>query len=698
MNQDGGIHNSGPSGVVSSQTPQPSSRPPPSFRACIACRQMKMKCEGVENPPCIRCSKVGRECIPQTSNRKVTRTPRAPPQKYERLPSEAIPKDESPLDALARAGSIASTSPISHRSIHTTNPHQNFSAAPLHHVEPSPREHNNHGGHAQSDLLTELPSIYSTPPIDAVTQSTPGHAGSGAASPHIMGSMSVRKRKRHPTSTPESQHLMTPAQSYSGDDGVSISRRDMRDFISLFHQRHVPYIPVLREEEFQDIDYIIDHEPKFAYAMCYVTARYLPGGKEIREALLPEVARIPKDVYTAKLGTCHDDDLCLLKALIVISSYADLTPPSQAVRPSGKDSLSYWSIKSTAEMYGFRLSLHRSIQELKAELHTNLSANIYDTKAYQRYTYWLWLFNSSHYCSLVSGTPPTMRVDLSIRAVPELLDQIGRHSRSTNLFGAVELFLIWEQVSSKHPQLGEWWCLPDPSERADESLTESLLNETDVAIDAWYKKWWDYINAEPHGAFLDYHGRFTRFCIASYAIKCLRISSQGVTPLQRSQIQRCVNCANHVLDFPLGRGPIQKDNLRYVDDAACIMISFCCIFILSACQSFSSIIPNISECLDNVTDAGHLMVELSINPDHKPHIQGTFILKRVETLRTALESSSLHAYPGTDLDEPTETRFPSPTSETARLMSEGFDQLFHEDGLFGIEPIWDFSMMLPGGA
>lgn len=229
--------------------------------------------------------------------------------------------------------------------------------------------------------------------------------------------------------------------------------------------------------------------------MCYITARYLPGGKEIREALLPEVCQIPKDVYTARLGNRHDDDLCLLKALIVLYAYADLTPPSQAARATGKESLLYWSIKSSAEMYGLRLSLHRSIQELKLELRTNI-ADVYNTISYRRYTYWLFLYNTAHYCSLVTGTPPTMRVDLSIRAVPELLDQIGRNPPSTNLFGAVELFLIWEKTSTQHPQLGEWWCLPDPNERsADENVTEALLNETDRAIDEWYAKWWSYINS-----------------------------------------------------------------------------------------------------------------------------------------------------------------------------------------------------------
>lgn len=194
--------------------------------------------------------------------------------------------------------------------------------------------------------------------------------------------------------------------------------------------------------------------------------------------------------------------------------------------------------------------------------------------------------------------------------------------------------------------------------------------------------------------FLDYHGRFIRFCLASYAVKCLKISSEGPTPVQQSQLQRCVSCANHVLEFPITRGPIDKDSLRYVDDASCIMVSFCCIFILSACQAFPSVIPNISQSLDNITEAAHLMIELSINKDHKPYLQGTLVLKRVEALKAALEASRLHEQQEAPVKETSETRL-SPGFDSSRLMLEGFDdQLFHDDGLF-LEPIWDFSMLLP---
>lgn len=93
----------------------------------------------------------------------------------------------------------------------------------------------------------------------------------------------------------------------------------------------------------------------------------------------------------------------------------------------------------------------------------------------------------------------------------------------------------------------------------------------------------DYIQASEQGTFLDFTARFTRFCITSYAIKFLRSSSQNLTPLQKDQIRRCVACANHVLEWLLGRSPIQKDRLRYIDDTAWVMDSFCCLFIISVC-------------------------------------------------------------------------------------------------------------------
>lgn len=450
------------------------------------------------------------------------------------------------------------------------------------------------------------------------------------------------------------------------------------------------FIPVLYTEDFRDIDRLIDEELPFVQCVCYVTARYLHGGKEIRESLLPEVAKIPKELFSHSRGGRQLDQMITLKALIVLYSYADLTPPTEHNNEAtGKDDILYWPLKSLIEVYGLRLNLHRSVQELKEELRSqsNVTGSL-ESLAYRRYTCWLWLFTMAHYSSIISGTPPSIRIDSSIRAVPQLVEQLGSRSKLSNLFGEVELYMIWEQASSQHPALGEWWHFPDSSDTLDENVIEAVLKEADRKIDEWYNKWWSYMNESHHGPFLDYHGRFTRFCITSYGMKCLRTSPQDLSTLQKDQIRRCVTCASHVLDWPLSRGPIMKDRLRYVADSACIMISFCCVFIQSACKAFTSIIPNIPQHLNNVEEAAQLMVDYAINSEHKPHIQGSFILKRATTLRAYLENPKAQG-----IGENEELRENLWTNNGWTFDGSGLN--LNEDGFFGMEPFYDFSMLLP---
>lgn len=52
----------------------------------------------------------------------------------------------------------------------------------------------------------------------------------------------------------------------------------------------------------------------------------------------------------------------------------------------------------------------------------------------------------AHYCSIVSGTPPSIRIDYSIRAASSIVDKIGKGLHFNNLFGIVELYMIWEKV------------------------------------------------------------------------------------------------------------------------------------------------------------------------------------------------------------------------------------------------------------
>lgn len=44
-----------------------------------------------------------------------------------------------------------------------------------------------------------------------------------------------------------------------------------------------------------------------------------------------------------------------------------------------------------------------------------------------------------------------------------------------------------------HPQLGEWWCLPDPDDVVDENSVAALIKETDLALEAWRIRWDEYM-------------------------------------------------------------------------------------------------------------------------------------------------------------------------------------------------------------
>jgi len=155
-----------------------------------------------------------------------------------------------------------------------------------------------------------------------------------------------------------------------------------------------------------------------------------------------------------------------------------------------------------------------------------------------------------------------------------------------------------------------------------------------------------------------------------------------------------VACAIDVLDWPLSLNPIQKDRIRYVPDSSCIMVSFCGLFVLSACQTFASYIPNIDENLEYVAEAAQLMLDLSINAEHKPHIQGTYILKRVEEVRKALEHSKMVDVNGAVAESSTESR-PATADENLGLTLGSPGLSLNDNGFFDMEPIWDFSMLFP---
>lgn len=152
---------------------------------------------------------------------------------------------------------------------------------------------------------------------------------------------------------------------------------------------------VFRPNEFEDPDFLIKNELPLVYCICYVTARYLPGGNEIRDKLLPEVVKVPKGVLEMQSGNAHADELSTLKSLFILYLYADVTPPSGSLNVSACSEVQFWYLKSVIEVYAIRLGLHRSVQDLRAELRSR-PQTVTETRTYQKYICWLFMFSCAH--------------------------------------------------------------------------------------------------------------------------------------------------------------------------------------------------------------------------------------------------------------------------------------------------------------
>ncbi|PVH80551.1 hypothetical protein DL98DRAFT_191516 [Cadophora sp. DSE1049] len=511
---------------------------------------------------------------------------------------------------------------------------------------------------------------------------------------------SVPSRKRQKLESGPTGESLGPSserqESEKDSDWVLENRAEARENIDFFREKLVVFIPALSPKDFLDTERLIEKELSLVHCICYVTAKFLPGGENTQKKLHHKVSTITiLDRFT--VGD-RDEEMSRMKALVILCCYAVVSSPNLPVR---SNEISFWSLKSFIQLYAKQISLYKSIHELRAEITSNRETPIYETDAYQRYALWLQIFLLSHYSSITSGTPPDVMIDSTIRAVSWVMQEIGMHPQ-LRLLAEVELCLVWEKASSRKPELREWWCIhpDDISDTDDENLTEYALREAETEIESWRSKWQGYMHSPGvDGSILDYHSRTVRFYFSSYAVRRLRKSSQGLSDLQRDQVQRCVTNANHVLEWLLTRSPIQKERIRYVSESSCTMISFCCFFIIASCQTFTSSLQGIDETLGNVIDTAALLMNLSPK-EHNAHRQGMVVLQRAEKLRAALERSASQETGVAGSGVPRVAGPDHPHLPTPGPSEEGFHADWTELGMgqdepFSVDGFWDFSMFLP---
>jgi hypothetical protein len=137
---------------------------------------------------------------------------------------------------------------------------------------------------------------------------------------------------------------------------------------------------------------LLSTKKQLAWCICYVTARYIPGGDSARAKLVPTVATILRDKNF--LPKSEEEEWTMLQALSVLYAYR---PSGNGISIIGDSTfeISQWTIKGYIEAYALHLGVHRSISTLKASTRSGAS-EIISSIGFKKYIYWLWLFNMSH--------------------------------------------------------------------------------------------------------------------------------------------------------------------------------------------------------------------------------------------------------------------------------------------------------------
>jgi hypothetical protein len=135
------------------------------------------------------------------------------------------------------------------------------------------------------------------------------------------------------------------------------------------------------------------------------------------------------------------------------------------------------------------------------------------------------------------------------------------------------------------------------------------------------------------GPDIDFHFRFTRFCLSTYSVRNLKlVSANDLSNFQQDALNRSVAAAANFCKFTLDLGPAIRDAARYMADFGFVMISFACIFIIQACENFGPKINEAAEYLSDVEGVAQMLKEFAVNSNQGPNFQARIILAKLQNM------------------------------------------------------------------
>ena len=176
----------------------------------------------------------------------------------------------------------------------------------------------------------------------------------------------------------------------------------------------------------------------------------------------------------------------------------------------------------------------------------------------------------------------------------------------------------------------------------------AVLHNVDGLLESWFNKWESFLSKGKTVSPANFHSnqvrprrwyhwlplRFAQFCMSTYATRNLKISDPQLAEAQQASVRRSVTAA---ASFCTG-DPVSKDErVRYLADFGFVMVSFCCLFVIRACEAFGSCLPDLLDHLTTVDEAAQLMKEVATDSDQAPSLYSTLISKKLEELRTSTD-------------------------------------------------------------
>ncbi|KAL6252991.1 hypothetical protein RBB50_000710 [Rhinocladiella similis] len=419
------------------------------------------------------------------------------------------------------------------------------------------------------------------------------------------------------------------------------SNEELSHLCKFFIMNLLVHIPILTEADVGDFDDMIKHNKRqLAYSMAYVAARFVPGCQSIRAMLVPELLSMLRIRFDP---SGRDDAECwmLLQAFAVLCTWA--TPHNMHVHAGGEDwelELRQDVLRASLEMMAMRCAVHRSGEEVIRLLKREVRSDVAQLLVFRRYCYWLWMFSTAQFQSLLLRTPPTIREDATIRWANQHLEQYANDECVRRILADVSLGLLWNTSGLSDRSLGEWWCSVPIETDVNSAL--AVLTSLDDGLNQWRRRWVrqnqhqhqhssDFASDPARSSCIDLYQRFTRFCISTHANKLFQSSTTAENlPLSVvSLVTQSVERASTVCHLFLELTPLVKSSIRFAPESTFAIVAFACEWVIRAKGYFPGLECVRHQDLNVVRGVAELMIDLGVDNKHSARIVGESVLGKL---------------------------------------------------------------------